>query len=114
MKQILYILTALFMIASCGPDDPQTETVRLSVDKTSLEFTAEGGDQTFTVTASEQVYIVPGENWLKFKKGATSSDYKAVVTITAEDYRPHTCRGAHSKPCLLRYVTQTLGSRNKK
>lgn len=84
MKQILYILTALFMIASCGPDDPQTETVRLSVDKTSLEFTAEGGDQTFTVTASEQVYIVPGENWLKFKKGAAGSDYKATVTITAE------------------------------
>ena len=84
MKQILYILTALFLIAGCGPDDPQTETVRLSVDKTSLEFTAEGGDQTFTVTASEQVYIVPGENWLKFKKGAAGSDYKATVTITAE------------------------------
>jgi endoglucanase len=49
-----------------------------------LEFTAEGGDQTFTVTASEQVYIVPGENWLKFKKGAAGSDYKATVTITAE------------------------------
>ena len=72
------------MIASCGPDDPQTETVRLSVDKTSLEFTAEGGDQTFTVTASEQVYIVPGENWIKFRKGTAGSDYKAVVTITAE------------------------------
>lgn len=84
MKQILYILTALFMIAGCGPDDPQTETVKLSVDKTSLEFTAEGGDQTFTVTASEQVYIVPGENWLKFKKGPMSSDYKTSVTITAE------------------------------
>lgn len=84
MKQILYILTALFLIASCGPDDPQTETIKLSVDKTSLEFTAEGGDQTFTVTASEQVYIVPGENWLKFKKGAAGSDYKATVTITAE------------------------------
>lgn len=84
MKQILYILTALFMIAGCGPDDPQTETIKLSVDKTSLEFTAEGGDQTFTVTASEQVYIVPGENWLKFKKGAAGSDYKATVTITAE------------------------------
>ena len=84
MKQILYILTALFLIASCGPDDPQTETVKLSVDKTSLEFTAEGGDQTFAVTASEQVYIVPGENWIKFRKGAAGSDYKAVVTITAE------------------------------
>ena len=84
MKQILYILTALFMIAGCGPDDPQTEAVKLSVDKTSLEFTAEGGDQIFTVTASEQVYIVPGENWLKFKKGVMSSDYKTSVTITAE------------------------------
>ena len=72
------------MIAGCGPDDPQTETVRLSVDKTSLEFTAEGGDQTFTVTASEQLYIVPGENWLKSRKGTMSSDYKTVVTITAE------------------------------
>lgn len=85
MKQLLYILTALFLVAGCGPDDPQIETIKLSVDKSSLEFAAEGGDQTFTVTTSEQLYIVPGENWLTFRKGTTGSDYKTVVTITAEE-----------------------------
>ena len=85
MKQIIYILTSLFMIAGCGPDDPQpAEKVMLSVDKTSLEFTADGGEQTFTVTASEQLFIVPGDTWLTYSKGVKSSDHKTVVTITAD------------------------------
>ena len=84
MKHLLYILTTLLLIAGCGPDDPQqTETVKLSVDKTSLEFTADGGEQTFTVTASEQVYLVPGDGWIKTKKG-TAADNKTVVTVTVE------------------------------
>lgn len=85
MKQILYILTSLFLIAGCGPDNPQqAETVKLSVDKTSLEFTADGGDQTFTATASENILLVPGDNWITTKKGAKSADNKTVVTVTVQ------------------------------
>lgn len=85
MKQILYILTSLFLTAGCGQEDLQNaELVKLSVDKNQLEFTAEGGDQTFTVTASEQLYVVPGDNWVKASKGTKSSDNKTVVTVTAE------------------------------
>ena len=85
MKHLLYILTSLFLLASCGPDTPsQTDTAELSVDKTSLDFTSEGGEQTFTVTASERLYLVPGDGWLTAKKASKSSDHKTAVTVTVE------------------------------
>ena len=85
MKKILFILASLFLAAGCGPDTPQeAETVKLSVDKTSLAFTAEGGEQTFTVTASEQLYLVPGDGWVAVKKGTKSKDHKTVVTVTVQ------------------------------
>lgn len=82
---MLYLFAALLAFASCSPEaEQEQQTVKLSVDKTSLEFSAEGGDQTFTVTASEQLYLVPGENWISAKKGAKSADHKTVVTLTAQ------------------------------
>lgn len=73
------------MAMSCGPEGPQkTDPVKLSVDKTSLEFAAEGGEQTFTVTASEQLYLVPGDSWVSVKKGTRSADHKTVVTVTVQ------------------------------
>ena len=85
MKQIIYILTSLFLTAGCGPDNPRpAETVKLSVDKTALEFTAEGGEQTFAVTASEQVYLVPADKWIKASRAAADESFRSVVTVTAE------------------------------
>ena len=85
MKTIPYILSLILLAVSCGPDAPQQqEAVKLSVDKTSLEFTAEGGEQTFTVTASEQLYLVPGDGWVSVKKGTKSPDHKTVVTVTVQ------------------------------
>ena len=84
MKKILYILTSLFLAIGCGPETPApNEKVALSIDKTFMQFTHEGGDQTFTVTASEKIYLVPEENWIKTKKG-TATDHKTVVTVTVE------------------------------
>ena len=73
------------MAMSCGPEGPQTtDPVKLAVDKTSLEFAAEGGEQTFTVTASEQLYLVPGDGWVTVKKGTKSADHKTVVTVAVQ------------------------------
>ena len=84
MKQILYILTSLFLAMGCGQETPEpTEKVSLSIDKTFMEFTHEGGEQTLTVTTSEKLYLVPEENWVKTKKG-TATDNKTVVTVTVE------------------------------
>ena len=85
MKKIIYILSAILMAISCGQEGPQkTDPVKLSVDKTTLEFAAEGGEQTFTVTASEQLYLVPGDGWVSAKKGNRSADHKTVVTVTVQ------------------------------
>lgn len=84
MRKIIYILSALILAISCNPENPvQPETVKLSIDKTSLEFPAEGGGQTFTVTASEQVYLVPGDGWVSAKKG-TKTGNNTVVTVEVE------------------------------
>ena len=84
MKQFLYIIASLLLTAGCTSEPSQAEVVKLSVDKTSLEFTGEGGEQTFTVTASEQVFLVPGDGWVTAKKGSASADHKTVVTVTAQ------------------------------
>ena len=85
MKTIPYILSLILLAVSCGPDAPQQqEAVKLSVDSTSLEFTADGGEQTFTVTASEQIFLVPGDGWLTAAKGGKDADSKTVVTVTVQ------------------------------
>jgi hypothetical protein len=46
MKKILYILTSLFLALGCGPETPApNEKVALSIDKTFIQFTHEGGEQ---------------------------------------------------------------------
>ena len=65
MMKLFYILSVLFMTASCGPDNLSgSESPKLSVDHQKLEFTAEGGEKNITVTSSDLVRIVPGENWM--------------------------------------------------
>ena len=83
MVKIVYILAAMLLAMSCGPESPeQQENVILSVDKTSLEFNADGGEKTFTVTSSGQFSVLPGEKWITASKGAKNGD-KTVVTVTA-------------------------------
>lgn len=83
MIKIVYILAAMLLAMSCGPESPeQQENVILSVDKTTLDFNTDGGEKTITVTSSGQFSVVPGEKWLTAKKGARSGD-KTVVTVTA-------------------------------
>ena len=83
MVKIVYILAAMLLAMSCGPESPeQKEKVILSVDKNTLDFNTDGGEKTITVTSSGQFSVVPGEKWLTAKKGSKSGD-KTVVTVTA-------------------------------
>lgn len=83
MRRLIYFLAAAIAMVACGPDDqPQVETIPLGIDVKSLEFAAEGGEKTFTATASEQLYLVPGDSWVKASKGTKGSDSKTVVTVT--------------------------------
>ena len=83
MKVMLFTILSIFLAVSCGKDpQPQPEHVKLSADKTALEFAAEGGEQTVTVTASEKLYIV-SDMWLTAKQGTKSEDHKILVTFTA-------------------------------
>lgn len=83
MRRLIYFLAVMAMVA-CGPDDvPQVETIPLSIDTKSLDFPAEGGEKTFVATASEQLYLVPGDGWVSASKGAKGADGKTVVTVKA-------------------------------
>lgn len=81
----LSIIAALILAVSCSQDDSQKEEkVPFSVDKSSIEFTASGGDQSFVVTTSDQIYLVPGADWLSTKKGAKNTADATTVTVTAQ------------------------------
>ena len=84
MKKLIYILSAIFLIASCGQDAKGgSEMVRLSVDTRNIEFPADGGEKSFTVTSSGLLRIVPADSWMTVSKGVKSKDNKTVVTVTA-------------------------------
>ena len=83
MKYLLYILSALLLSAGCGPDESQTETVKITADKTVMEFSADGGQQTFTVTTTDSFYIIDNKlDWISAQKGGKGADNKTVVTVT--------------------------------
>ena len=82
MKIMIRLLfSVLFAFASCAPE---SEAVALSVDKTSLTFAAEGGEQTFCVTASEVVTLMPADKWITVNKGDAAGN-KTTVTVTASE-----------------------------
>lgn len=83
MKNLLYILSALFFSVSCGPDTPQNTEVKLSVDKTTMEFTAEGGEQIFTATASKTLELQPEDNWVSVEKIAKVGNV-TTIKVTAD------------------------------
>lgn len=85
MKRLLiFLITACTLIASCSKEQGGTGPgfTALETDKTSLSFAAEGGEQTLTVTASEKVFAVPGENWFSAST-ASGGTGKTVVTVKA-------------------------------
>lgn len=81
------LLLASLPLWACNPDNRgiKTELVPLSVDKTSVDFPAEGGEQTFTVTASEKVFAVPGDDWLTATAGAEDASHRRTVTLAAQE-----------------------------
>ena len=91
MRLIFSIFAFLFLTAGCGPD---TSYVNLSVDKTSLEFTVEGGVRQ--LIARIEKYQNSGEiNFrVEDKKGAMDAvrDYfmsteKATAYMDFDGYR---------------------------
>ena len=85
MKYLLYILSALFMAVSCGPDETsESEHVKLTVDRPLLEFPAEGGEDTVRVRTSELLYIVPADKWVTCDRKPLGRDYAYDVIVKAE------------------------------
>lgn len=84
MMRLLILMLCAFV--SCTPEtSPENESVSLSVDKNTLSFPAEGGEQGFTVTASEKLYLVPGDGWATVKKGSKSGNATTVTVTVAKN-----------------------------
>ena len=83
MKFLLYLLSSLLLAAGCGPD-VTAETAKPSVDKQTIAFTAEGGEQIFTVTSSKAVSVLFSEDWITIATGKKNSENKTPVTVTVQ------------------------------
>ena len=79
-------MSVLLMSLGCSTEAPQDDVVKISADKTTLEFAAEGGEQTFTVTSSDPFYVMDTKlDWISAVKGAKDADNKTVVTVTVQE-----------------------------
>ncbi len=73
------------MVMSCCSETAGLEFVELSLDRTALTFTSGSGEQTFTATASEQLYLVPGDGWLTVRKGSKNGNSTEVIVTVEEN-----------------------------
>lgn len=82
MKRILYILMGLFAMAACEEtkvEEPQKVPMNLTLDKTELEFTAEGGTLEFKVlSAQDKPAFSPWDDWYELEKGEWSNHSMTV------------------------------------
>ena len=79
-------MSVLLMSFGCSTEAPQDDVVKISADKAALEFAAEGGEQTFTVTSSDPFYVMDTKlDWISAVKGAKDADNKTVVTVTVQE-----------------------------
>ena len=79
------LLSILCILISCAPE---SEVIGLSVDPSSLIFAAEGGEQTFTATASQTLTLVPGEDWATVKKEVKKGNVTAVKVTVSKNPAP--------------------------
>lgn len=64
-----------------GNGEPDTPAVALQVSPEKIEMKAEGGEASFTVTASQKPYIVGNYDWCKTSPSAFSGN-KMTVAVT--------------------------------
>ncbi|MDE6871835.1 MAG: cellulase family glycosylhydrolase [Bacteroidales bacterium] len=91
MKTIKYFILAFSAVLvslvpqCCTPENNAGNgaSVPLDIDRTSLEFSAAGGEQAFAAVASERLYVVPGADWIAVSSSAAEEAGKYVVTVTA-------------------------------
>lgn len=81
LRKYLVLIAILFV--ACAPAQlPEKDSVSLATDTDLLKFDAVGGEQSFTVSSSEPIYLVRGDSWISCRKGEKSSDHMTLVTVT--------------------------------
>lgn len=118
MKRILSLLLTCALMAACGGDNTMNNDtpIALHIDKSSLRMNAEGGEDNFTVTASEKVYVVPQDSWLTARTGSADAQHNSVVTVTAaanDSYEPREGRLSVVAGDERQYVTVIQSGKEK-
>ena len=77
MKKLFFLLAAcLFILPSCEPDPV------LSLDKSSIEFSENGGSQTVAITANND-WTVTADNAF-YSVSPTAGSRNGYITVTAQ------------------------------
>lgn len=84
LAKVSAALLSLFCAFSCTDEKENDDSghIALDIDRKSLEFASEGGSTEVTVTASEKIYLVPGDDWVSASASAAGGN-KYTVTVTA-------------------------------
>lgn len=83
LKYCLFLFTFISVACTHSSSDKH-KSISLSVDKQTLDFKSEGGTDSFTVTASEKLFIAPGDSWIRTRNDEASVEYKTTVIVTVD------------------------------
>lgn len=117
MKKTALLLLAVACTFSCKSKDnvtPDSPDTAFSVNPEKIEVPANGGERSFTVTASQKPYIVGSYDWCKSSQSAFAGN-RITVTLNISENRSEQAREARfSIVCGSdkKYVTVTQEAAN--
>ena len=100
MKRLFYIISGAFLLlavsaatSACGDDGKGGDDVTASIEPsaTELNFTAEGGEQTITVTTVGEWDAVSSDSWIELQKSGTLTK-KGTIVIKVRPNGSHEAR----------------------
>ena len=85
IKHLLIGMLAIAGAVACKQDEP-VETLKLDVDKATVEVAATAGEASFNVTSNQSWVAIADADWVSLDPASGSASDKAVaVKVTAED-----------------------------
>lgn len=119
MKRLLGLLSVCAALAACSGSnahEAEDAAIALRLDKSALSFGCDGGEETFTATASEKVYVVPNDSWVSLRTGSADLQHRTAVTVTVapnDSYEPRESRLSVVAGDERQYVTVSQAGKER-
>lgn len=80
---MFWLAAAAFVLTGCGPDEPENQTIRVSVSPLSLSFGMDGGSETLAITSNGAWTAQVAGGWVSLSQFSGTGNASLSLTAAA-------------------------------